>query len=315
MQFKDYYETLDVRRDATQEEIKKAFRKLAMKYHPDVSKEPDAEERFKEINEAHQVLGDPENRKKYDALGANWKQGESFTPPPDWEPFDFHGTEESFGGGAFSDFFRSIFGGGLGGFRRGSRGAGWKQRGDDKIAEIDVSLDEVRRGGAKTIALQERVLGPDGKIETQTHTYDVKIPVGVTEGTRIRLPGQGRPGPGGGPPGDLFLKVNLKSDRRFKVEGNDLKATVKIAPWEAALGAKIDVPTLDGMVAMTIPAGTQGGQSLRLRGKGLPRRDGSAGDLLVTVRVAIPRTLSEQERKLFEQLGQTSKFRPRNGRH
>jgi curved DNA-binding protein len=175
-----------------------------------------------------------------------------------------------------------------------------------------VSLGEAYRGASKKIELAEQVLGPDGTTKTERHTYDVKIPAGVTNGTKIRLSGQGAQGVGGGPAGDLYLKVRLKPDSRFEVKGNDFRTTVHVAPWEAALGAKVDVPTLDGAVSMTVPAGTQSGQTLRMRGKGLPRRSGPAGDLLVTVQIAIPRNLTAKERELFEELSRESQFRPRN---
>ena len=312
VEFKDYYETLGLPRTATQDEIKKAFRKLAMKWHPDVNKASDAEEKFKEINEAHQVLSDPEKRQKYDTLGADWKQGQRFKPPPGWDNVEFHTSGAPFGDGGFSDFFQTIFGADVGGFRAGSGASRWSQRGRDHVAEIDVSLGEAYRGASKKIELSEQALGPDGTTQTKTHTYDVKIPAGVTDGTKIRLAGQGAQGMGGGPAGDLYLKVRLKPDSRFKVTGNDLRTTILVAPWEAALGAKVDVATLDGDVSMTIPAGTQSGQTLRLRGKGLPRQRGLDGDLLVTVSIAVPRKLTEDERRLFEQLSRESQFRPRN---
>ena len=312
VQFEDYYETLGVPRTATQDEIKKAFRKKAMKCHPDVNKAPDAEDKFKELNEAHQVLSDPEKRKKYDSLGADWKQGETFQPPPGWEHFEFRTPGESSGGFNFSDFFGTASGSDFGGFRTDSGGPRWSQRGRDHVAEIDVTLYEASHGAAKKIELAEQVLGPDGVRKTEKHTYEVKIPVGVTDGTKIRLPGQGAQGVGGGPAGDLYLKVRLLPDARFKVEGNDLKTTVRLAPWEAALGEKVEIATLDGPVTMTVPPGTQSGQTLRLRGKGLPRRSGPTGDLLVTVQIAVPKDLTAEERRLFEELSRESQFRPRN---
>lgn len=312
VEFKDYYETLGVSRTATQDEIKKAFRKLAMKFHPDVNKAPEAEAKFKEINEAQQVLSDPEKRKKYDELGPDWRDGDRFTPPPGWEHFEFRTSGQPFEAGGFSEFFQSIFGGGPGGFRTGVREPRWSQRGRDQVAEVEVSLAEAYHGASKRIELTEQVLAPDGKIKTEKHTYDVKIPVGVTSGTKIRLSGQGGRGVSGGPPGDLYLKVRLQPDSRFTPEGSNLRMTVSLAPWEAALGAKVEIPTLGGPVVMTVPAGAQGGQTLRLRGKGLPRRDGPAGDLLATVQIAVPKSLTARERQLFEQLRQESTFRPRD---
>lgn len=315
VKFKDYYEILGVARGAGQGEIQKAFRKLARECHPDVNRQPGAEERFKEINEAYEVLKDPEKRKKYDMLGANWKAGQDFTPPPGWENvhFEFGGNGQDLGD--FSDFFASLFGGGqfggfpgMGGFS-GRRGA-MRHRGRDHEAEIELSLEEIARGGRKKLEMRVPVHRPDGSSVMQTQSYDVAIPRGICEGSRIRLAGQGGAGAGGGAAGDLYLKVRLKPDPRFSVEGHDLRSTLPLAPWEAALGAEISVPTLDGSVTLSVPPGSQSGQSLRLRGAGLPGRSG-AGDLLVTLKIVVPKSLSPRERELFESLARESRFRPR----
>ncbi|MFP4146036.1 MAG: DnaJ C-terminal domain-containing protein [Phycisphaeraceae bacterium] len=318
VKFEDYYQTLGVDRNASQDEIQKAFRKLARKYHPDVNKGPEAEQKFRQVSEAYEVLKDPEKRKKYDQLGADWKQGQDFRPPPGYENmhFDFGGPGASGGGftpGGFSDFFEMFFGGrgpggtagrGGGGFedlfsqmgggRPGGGGAGFGQQAQQapaQEAEVEISLQEAARGTTRSLALQ----GPQGR-----RTLDVKIPAGVTSGTKIRLRQE-----------NLVLKIKLARDPRFEVSGHDLTADVPIAPWEAALGGKVDVPTLEGKLSMTIPAGAQSGQKLRLRGKGLPRRSGEPGDLYARLKIAVPKQLSDKERKLYEQLREASDFDPR----
>ena len=315
VKFKDYYKILDVDRSASKEEIQKAFRKLARKYHPDVSKSPDAETRFKEINEAYEVLKDPDKRKRYDSLGANWKSGQSFTPPPGFEHFDFKFSGgESMGG--FSDFFQSVFGdlmGGFGGAAQGRPryGRGFGQKGQDHEAVIEVSLSDVVHGARKTIHLQHGTPDATGRMTTKTASYDVTIPKGVTDGSRIRLPKQGGAGIGSGESGDLYLTIRIHPDSRFDIEGHDLKTTVEITPWEAALGSNIRVETIEGAVNMKIPAGTPSGCSFRLRGKGLPKRGGNAGDLIVTAKIVVPKKLTPREHELFEQLSNESEFRPR----
>ncbi len=309
VKFQDYYEVLGVKRDASQEEIQKAYRGLARKYHPDVAKSDDAEEKFKQISEAYEVLKDPDKRKRYDQLGANWKTGQDFTPPPGWGGFGgggAGGASFEFGGGGFSEFFESLFGG-LGGR---SRGAGGRRAaaGATVEAELVLSLEDVVRGGSKSISLAS----PDAAGGRSTKNYTVKIPVGVRDGSTIRLAGQGRPAPGGGAAGDLLLRVKVAPHARFEVDGHDVTSRLKLTPWEAALGAKVTVPTLDDSVTLTIPAGSQSGQKMRLRGKGLPKGKGEgAGDLYVELRVAVPKTLTEEERKLFESLREVSKFDPR----
>jgi curved DNA-binding protein len=330
VKFQDYYSLLGVARTASQEEIQKAYRKLARTYHPDINKAPEAEEQFKQINEAYEVLKDPEKRKRYDALGPDWQAGQDFTPPPGWEEahfefrrypegaseFDFGGLRGSRG---FSDFFEMLFGEGLGGFTRRpgmnrSETGGWSMRGQDLEADLTISLEEAYRGASKTLTLQTAAAGPDGTPQRATKQLTVTIPAGVTEGTRIRLAGQGSAGIGTGAPGDLFLRIHIAPHPVFQVNGHDLLVTVPVTPWEAALGAKVDVPTLDGAVKMTLPPGTQGEQRFRVRGKGLPQERGGRGDLYATVQIVVPKTLTADEQELFQQLARRSSFNPRQER-
>lgn len=308
IQFQDYYEVLGVNRSASDKEIQRAYRKLARQYHPDINKSPDAEEKFKQINEAYEVLGDPEKRKKYDSLGADLKGGEEFTAPPEWE-FYYSGGEP----GDFTDFFK-FFTGESRKFDTGEvPGGGLRvRRGSDQEAEIEVSLAEAFHGARKTVELEKIELGEDGRSVRIRKSYEVAIPKGVTTGTRIRLAGQGGKGTAGASSGDLFLRVRLKPDPRFHIQNHDLLSVVNVSPWEAALGAKVKVATVDGPVNMTLPSGTQSGQVLRLKGKGIPRQRGSAGDQLVTVRIVVPKSLSDRERMLFEELARESRFQPRS---
>ena len=311
VQFRDYYETLGVSKTASEDEIKSAFRKLARKYHPDVAKDKkEAEEKFKQINEAYEVLSDPEKRRKYDQLGENWNQPGGFQPPPQWggrQPGggfyggggENGGVEFEFGGTGFSDFFEAFFGGGrvrsaFGGF--GQRGT-MAERGSDVEADIMVTLEEALHGSTRQVSLRRAG-------SKKTETYQVKIPRGVREGQRIRLAGQGEAGERGGKSGDLFLRVRLARHPDFSVEGSDLVHEVKIAPWQAVLGDQIIVPTLEGNARLKLPPGMQGGQRFRLRGRGLPGVSGQRGDLYVVVQIAVPKKLSERERELWDQLAQ-----------
>jgi len=327
VEFKDYYKTLGVARTASADELKKAFRKLAREHHPDVAKDKKrAEEKFKEINEAYEVLGDPEKRKKYDELGPNWKAGSDFRPPPGYEHFaragrgrtapGAEGFEFQFGGTGFSDFFESLFGGARrgGGFGRGDFGRDFvhgqedlPERGQDIEAELAGTLDEVAKGAVRPITL--RVTDANGR--ERTETYKVRIPAGVKEGQRLRLAGRGESGVSGGASGDLYLRVRFAKHPDFSVEDGHLQYELSVAPWEAALGTSISIPTLDGTVGIKIPAGTQSGQKLRVRGRGLPQAAGSSGDLHVRVNVATPAQLSPAERELWEKLAATSTFNPR----
>lgn len=322
MQYKDYYQTLGVPRTATDDEIKKAFRKLARQYHPDVAKDKKkSEEKFKEINEAYEVLGDPAKRKKFDELGADWKSGAEFRRPPGHggygggQPFRGGRATEAdfeFGGTGFSDFFEQVFGSarrGQGGFGRppGSMGEESAERGQDIEGDIMVTLEEAMRGSVREVNVRH----PSGRtIKTETH--QVKIPPGVTEGQKLRLSGRGSPGAGGGTAGDLYLRVRLAKHPDFEVDGHNLIHELELAPWEAVLGAEISVPTLDGPVKIKISAGTQGGQKLRVRGRGLPQRDGSRADLIVVTRIVTPAKIADAEKKLWEQLKHESAFNPRD---
>jgi curved DNA-binding protein len=346
VQYKDYYQILGVPRTASEAEIKKAFRKLAREYHPDVAKnKKQAEEKFKEINEAYEVLGDSAKRKKYDELGANWSSGSEFRPPPGWESHSgaggFRGRgprgedyEFHFGGTGFSDFFEQLFGsrGGRGGRGFGSGGGiaeeDLAERGRDIEGDIMVSLEEALRGSVRSVSVRHgvpcehcggtgqrarhvcNVCGGTGQV-SKTNTYQVKIPPGVSEGQRLRVAGRGEAGLGGAAAGDLYLRVRFAKHPDFEVEGHNLIYEAELAPWEAVLGASITVPTLNGRVNIKIPPGTHGGQKLRVRGRGLPERGAGSGDLIVVTRIEVPSQVTEPERKLWEQLGRESKFKPR----
>lgn len=308
LRYKDYYEIIGVARDATAEQIQKAFRELARKFHPDVNKDPKALERFKEINEAYEVLKDSEKRQRYDQLGAGYRPGQEFEPPPGFGDVHFEFAGGGGGPSDFSDFFASLFGGrGFEGFGPG-RGDGRAhaarpRRGQGVEAELTVSIEDLLRGGKTEFGLR----GEDGN----TRQIAVTIPRGTTQGSKIRLAGQGMPGQGGGPAGDLILKVRIARHPRYELDGTDLRVTVDVAPWEAALGATLDVETPDGKVDLKVAPGSQSGQTLRLRGLGLPRSGKERGDLLAKLRIVVPQELSETERRLFEQLRDESEFHPR----
>lgn len=312
VQYKDYYESLGVPRTASDAEIKKAFRKLAREYHPDVAKDKKkAEEKFKEINEAYEVLSDPAKRKKFDELGPNWKSGAEFRPPPGWGNFgggarEYRsgapgGAEFHFGGTGFSDFFEQLFGargrGGMGGRGFGSTTAfgdeDFAERGRDIEGDIMVTLQEAMHGSVRSVTVQH---------DSRTETHQVKIPAGVTEGQRLRIAGRGEAGSAGGGAGDLYLRVRLARHPDFEVENHNLIYEADIAPWDAVLGGNISVPTLEGRVNIKIPPGTQNGQKLRLRGRGLPQRGGGNGDLIVVAQIEIPAQINQAERKLWEEL-------------
>ena len=319
MEYKDYYQILGVSRNASAEEISKAYKKLAKKYHPDLNPgDKKAEEKFKEINEAYEVLKDPKKRKLYDALGPNWQHGQNFEPPPGYN--NMHYEYRTSGGGfedlgGFSDFFETLFGG-LGGFSRkkyfgqygqddfglgGTDFGGYTSRGQDQEASLEISLEEAYRGGEKLLTLAS---GGEQK------TLKVKIPPGIKDGAKIRLKGQGSPGLGGGPRGDLFLKIKILPHPDFKLEGNNVIYKLDLAPWEAVLGTELDVPTLDGRVKLKIPRGVSSGQKLRIRGKGLGQGL-NKGDQLVEIRIKTPKNISPEEEKLWQQLAKISHFNPR----
>jgi curved DNA-binding protein len=318
VEFKDYYDVLGVARDATGEEIKKAFRKLARLYHPDVAKDKiTGEAKFKEINEANEVLSDPEKRRKYDQLGANWNHPErQAAPPQDGYSRGYQDASEvHFDGTGFSDFFEQFFGsrgrpsGGVGGTRvDGRKGGTFAHRGQDIEADILVTLDEILHGSTRTIHLQ-RADPHTGQSATQT--LQVKIPAGVRESQLIRLAGKGQEGVGGGDSGNLYLRVKFAQHPDFRVRGADLFYDLDLAPWEAVLGATVDIPTLDATVSLKVPAGTLAEQQLRLRGKGLPTRDGTRGDLYAVVSIRVPARLTPEQKVLWEQLATKPTFNPR----
>ncbi|MEJ2547002.1 MAG: DnaJ C-terminal domain-containing protein [Gemmatimonadota bacterium] len=309
--YKDYYQILGVEKSADAKEIKKAYRKLAREFHPDVSKDPDAEERFKEIAEAYEVLGDEEKREQYDSVGTGYTAGQEFRPPPGWE--HGAGTEYEYRtAGDFSDFFEQMFGGRGGpSFRTEYRRP--PRRGADHEAEVEVSLREAHDGIKRRISLEAAEITPEGQVERHTKTLDVTVPPGSVDGTRIRLRGQGGPGTDGAPNGDLFLRVRVRPDPRFELDGRNLKTTLDVTPWEAALGAKIPLKLMDGKTAsLTIKPGARSGSQLRLKGRGMPARGRKpAGDLIAELRIVVPDPLSEEEKGLFEKLAETSEFDPR----
>ncbi len=318
-QFKDYYQILGVPKQASEEDIKKAFRKLARKYHPDVAKDKKgAEEKFKEINEAYEVLGDSANRQKYDRLGMDWQQtaaapgaGQGFGGGPDGEPnVEFH-----FDGTGFSDFFEELFGrrSRFGTSPRSSEGRTAREersaRGFDIEGDILVTLEEVMRGAIRPISLQ-RIDPQTG--ETVTQSFKVRIPPGVQDGRTIRVPGHGGEGFGGGPAGDLYLRVHFAAHPYFRANGADLYYDLDLAPWEAVLGTTVSIPSLDGKLNGKIPPGIDSGEKVRLRGRGLPQGPkGERGDLYLVVTIRVPKKVSDKERRLWEELRSVSSFDPR----
>lgn len=312
MEFKDYYKILGVPSDASQDDIKRSYRKLARKYHPDVSKEADAEAHFKEVGEAYEVLKDPEKRAAYDKLGRQWKSGEDFRPPPDWnQGFEFHTHGfESAGPESFSDFFQSLFGqGGFG--RSGSRSQGprYRARGEDSYARIAIDLEDAYHGAVHQFTLQHTELSPDGHPQLATRALKVRIPKGVREGQYIRLAKQGSAGIAGGEPGDLYLEVHFRSHPMYVLDGRDVYLDLPVAPWEAALGATIKVPTPLGAIDLKIPKGSSGGQKLRIKGRGIPGRP--AGDFYVSLKIALPPADSDAMRDAYRKLAQAQEFNPR----
>jgi curved DNA-binding protein len=321
MKAHDYYEILGVSKNATDDEIQRAYRKLARKYHPDVSKDKDADKKFKELSEARDVLKDPEKRKLYDIYGPTWQQ-EKDRPPPHYRnnttdtgrggfSRSFRFGNESFGEASdFDDILESLFEKSSG--RKARREpSGYEAAGNASEAEITITLSDVFHGASKTLNLQSYELGPDGKLHPVTRTLQVKIPKGITDGAVIRLAGQGEKGSGRGNAGDLLLRIHILPDSRFRPDGHDLYTVVAVSPWEAVLGAGIPVQTMEGTVTLSVPRGSQNGRRLRLRGKGLPTRSGSAGDIIVELEVRMPDHITSEEERLFLAMAQTSKFNPR----
>lgn len=313
MEYKDYYKILGVNKDSKEDDIKRSYRKLARKYHPDVSKEANAEEKFKEVQEAYEVLKDPKKRAAYDQLGSQWRNGEDFTPPPNWQqqyanvdPSAFEGVDL----GGFSDFFSSIFGQGQ--QPRGSRmhQRARQHRGQDEHAKIQISLEEAYRGGEKNIHLEVPEIDANGHIHRQTRTIKITIPAGVVSGQQLRLAKQGSPGFGGGEPGDLYLEMEIHPHRLFTLVGRDVYLTLPVTPWEVALGAKVTVPTLGGSVDMKIAANSAAGQKLRLKGRGLPGKP-EAGDQYILLQIVTPPAKTEEQRKFYEQMANVMPYNPR----
>lgn len=314
MEYKDYYKIMGIAKDAPQEKIKRAYRKLARKYHPDVSKETDAEEHFKDLGEAYEVLKDPEKRAAYDQLGTNWKAGQSgFQPPPDWDAgFEFHGggyTSDKGNAADFSDFFSSLFGQQAGGFQQGSHTQ--HIHGEDSHAKVYIDLEDAYHGASRSLSLRTTVLSADGHPEIKQRTLNVKIPKGVKEGQNIRLQGQGSPGLAGGKTGDLYLQIEFNPHSIYKVQGADVSLELPITPWEAMLGAKIHIPTPSGKVELKIPPGSSSGKRMRLKGRGIPAK--TPGDFYITLEIVLPEQISEKEKALYEALQQeSSSFNPRS---
>ena len=305
MKYKDYYAILGVQRSASEDEIKKAYRRLARKYHPDVSKEPNAKEKFQEASEAYETLRDKEKRAAYDSLGSGFRPGQDFRPPPDWFDRFGGGRSEDLGGVDLSELFESLgaFGRATGFGRRPGRGGKFGGRtmafpGEDYEVPVRLTLEEAYRGTERAVQL-------DGR------SFTARIPRGATDGQRLRLRGKGGPGVNGGPPGDLYLDISLEPHRLFRASGHDLDLDVPLTPWEAALGAQVDIPTMEGRVSVRVPPGSRGGQKLRLAGKGLPKPGGGAGDLYAVLSVAVPGSPTDRERALFEELAKVSRFNPR----
>ena len=312
MEFKDYYTIMGVARDATQDDIKRAYRKLARKFHPDVSKEADAEAKFKELGEAYEVLKDPEKRAAYDQLGANYKSGQEFRPPPDWDS-GFESRGGGFSGGdnaAYSDFFESLFGRG---FQRAQPGGGraFHMRGEDHHAKVLIDLEDAFHGAARAITLQVPELDAQRHVRTRDRTLNVRIPKGVKQGQQIRLAGQGAPGMGEGGSGDLYLEVRFKAHPLYRVEERDLYLDLPVAPWEAALGATVKVPTPGGVVDLTIPGSSVAGRKLRLKGRGIPGNP--AGDLYTVLQIALPPAESDAAKAFYEDMRAKLAFNPRAG--
>jgi curved DNA-binding protein len=294
MKYKDYYKILGVARGAGEDEIKKAYRKLARKYHPDVSKEANAKERFQEVSEAYETLRDKEKRAAYDSLGSGFRQGQDFRPPPDWfDRFGGGGRGEDLHGVDLGELFES-----MGIFGRAQRRSRGSFPGEDYEIPVRLTLEEAFRGAERSVQLERG-------------SFTARIPRGATDGQRLRLRGKGGPGMNGGPPGDLYLQIALQPHPLYRVHGHDLDIDVPLAPWEAALGAQVEIPTMEGPVALKVPPGSKAGQKLRLAARGLPKPGGGAGDLYALLSIAVPGTLTEREKQLYEELRQSSRFNPR----
>jgi len=307
MEYKDYYAVLNVDRKASSDEIRRSYRKLARKYHPDVSKETNAEQKFKELGEAYEVLKDPEKRAAYDQLGSNWKASQDFHPPPDWGTgFEFHGGPQAGGRGDFSDFFESLFGQAT---RQGAGRRGFNRHGEDHHARVLIELEDSYHGASRSISLQVPEVTGDGHVITRNRTLKVAIPKGIRQGQQIRLAGQGAKGTGSGKAGDLYLEVDFNPHRFYRVEGADVYLDLPLAPWEAALGAKVKVPTPSGAIDLKIPANSPAGKRLRLKGRGIPAKN--PGDLYVVMQIVLPSSNDVNARRIYERMQQEVEFNPR----
>lgn len=306
MEFKDYYKIMEVARDANQDEIKRSYRKLARKYHPDVSKEKDAEARFKEIGEAYEVLKDTEKRAAYDQLGANYKGGQDFRPPPNWDTgFEFSGGGYTGGDGTdYSDFFSSLFGKGF----RGGEHANRQSKGEDHHAKVQISLEDTFHGATRTITLHAPAIDTQGHVVTRERVLNVTIPKGIREGQHIRLSGQGSPGLDG-KSGDLYLQVEFQPHPLYRVDGRDIYLDLPVAPWEAALGATVKVPTPDGIVELKIPEGSLSARKMRLKGRGIP--GSPPGDCYVILTIALPPADTEAAKAFYKKMEMELNFNPR----
>ncbi|MGB7297737.1 MAG: DnaJ C-terminal domain-containing protein [Burkholderiaceae bacterium] len=313
MEFRDYYRVMNVARDASQDDIKRAYRKLARKYHPDVSKEPDAEQLFKELGEAYAVLSDPEKRLAYDQLGESWKAGQEFQPPPGWDQgFEFHGDNSTDGADRFSDFFENLFARGAGGSARHARTRDeFHAHGEDTHAKVLIDLEDAYFGASRNLTLKQTQLGADGRPRLHERTLNVQIPKGVRQGQLIRLAGQGSPGIGKGKTGDLYLEIQFSKHRMFVVAGRDVTIELPVAPWEAALGAKVNLPTPTGPVELAVPPGSAAGQKLRLKGRGIPFQ--TPGDLFAVLRIVLPPADTKAAKDAYLALQQAAPFNPRAG--
>lgn len=311
MDYKDYYTIMGLGRDASQDEVKRAYRKLARKYHPDVSKESDAEARFKELGEAYAVLKDPEKRAAYDQLGANWKAGQDFQPPPDWDAgFEFSGSDRGGDYSAHSDFFETLFGHGFGSARTDQGRADFRARGEDHHAKVLINLDDSYHGATRDITLRTPAFDSSGHVTTKQRTLSVKIPKGVQQGQRIRLSGQGAPGFGNGSAGDLYLEIEFHPHKIYRVEGRDIYFDLPVTPWEAALGATVKVPTPEGAVDLKIPKGTSAGRKFRLKNRGIPGTP--PGDLYAEVTITLPPADSDTATNLYRKMESELAYDPRN---
>lgn len=312
MDYKDYYKILDVEKDVSQADIKRAYRKLARKYHPDVSKLPDAEARFKEVGEAYEVLKDPEKRAAYNKLGESWKAGQDFNPPPEWDAgFEFRGGGFTGGDDAnYSDFFESLFGRDFGSADAGNRqGGGFNMRGEDHHAKVLIDLEDAYTGSSRRLVLQSPELDETGHVVNKQRTLNIKIPKGVKQGQRIRLSGQGSAGAGSAPAGDLYLEIEFNPHGFYHVDAHDVYLDLPLTPWEAALGASVKVPTPNGPVDLKIKSNTQNGQKMRLKGRGIPAK--IAGDLYVVAQITLPPADSDSAKALYRKMQQELDYNPR----